>query len=203
MIPAKLVYPQGRVQGIVIPAAGSIAVQTGDKAQVFQLVGFPNEPSVESLLGTVLNGETVFGPFASGATIIIIASAAQVAYAVGVSPRVMVQAQSQTQGAPGVLNATGPLTAAMIAAGIVTSTAGAAVAATLDTGTVMDAALDMQIGDSFDWAVILTGANAFTVTASAGHTVVGNVVVPASKSGMFRTRKTAAATFITYGLAAA
>jgi hypothetical protein len=41
----------------------------------------------------------------------------------------------------------------------------------------------MQIGSSFDWSVITTGANAFTVTAAAsGHTVVGNMVVAAGKA---------------------
>jgi hypothetical protein len=102
------------------------------------------------------------------------------------------------QGAPGVLNVTGTLTAAMIAAGIVTSTTAAAVVATLDTGAILDAALEMEIGESFDWSVIATGANAFTVTASAGHTVVGVGAVATVTSGVFRTRKTAADTFVTY-----
>ncbi len=91
---------------------------------------------------------------------------------------------------------TATLTAAMISAGIVTSAA-AAVTATLDTGTVMDSALDMVVDESFDWAAIKVGANAFTVTASAGHTLEGSGVVAATSSGYFRTRKTAANTFVT------
>jgi hypothetical protein len=104
------------------------------------------------------------------------------------------------QGDPGVLNATGTLTAALIQTGIVTSTTAAAVTATLDTGAIMDAAATFAIGDCFDWSVINTGGtNAFTVTAAAsGHTVVGAGAVAALTSGRFRTRKTAAATFITY-----
>ena len=67
----------------------------------------------------------------------------------------------------------------------------------------MDAALQMEIGESFDWAAINTGgANAFTVTAAAsGLTVVGAGAVAATTSAIFRTRKTAAATFVTYRLA--
>ena len=97
-----------------------------------------------------------------------------------------------------MLNATGTLTAAMILAGIVTSTTAAGVTATLDTGTVLDAASEFAIGDSFDWSAINTGGNAFTVTASSGHTVVGAGAVAGGTSGLFRTRKTAANTFVTY-----
>jgi len=42
------------------------------------------------------------------------------------------------------------------------------------------------------------GSNAFTVTAATGHTIVGAAAVAASSSGLFRTRKTAANTFVTY-----
>jgi hypothetical protein len=64
----------------------------------------------------------------------------------------------------------------------------------------MEAAGEYDIGESFDWSAINTGgANAFTVTAAAsGHTVVGAGAVAASTSGVFRTRKTAASTFVTY-----
>jgi hypothetical protein len=55
----------------------------------------------------------------------------------------------------------------------------------------------MVVDESFDWAVIKVGANAFTVTASAGHTLEGSGVVAATSSGLFRTRKTAANTFVT------
>ena len=98
-----------------------------------------------------------------------------------------------------MLNATGALTAAMILSGIVTSTTAAAVAGTLPTGAVLDAASEFAIGDSFDWSVIATGANAFTVTAAAtGHTVVGTAAVATVTSGAWRTRKTAAETFVSY-----
>ncbi len=106
-----------------------------------------------------------------------------------------------TQPTPGALNVTGTLTAALVFGGIVTSTTAAAVAATLDTGTIFDAAQSFAINDYVDWTAINTGGtNAFTVTASTGHTVVGAGAVAANTSGRFRTRKTAANTFVTYRL---
>lgn len=198
---STIVYPQGSSGEITIPATESIAVYSKGTASVYRKIGYPNVPATVSLLGVVTAGQTVFGAYASGATIIVEAGAAGAEYAVGVGPVTDSILRSKVQGAPGTLNATGTLTAALIATGIVTSTTAAAVAATLDTGAVMDAAFDMAIGDSFDWSVITTGANAFTVTASSGHTVVGNMVVASGKAGLFRTRKTAAATFVTYSLA--
>lgn len=197
----KQVFPQGRVV-VNLTAGQLLAVASVCPCQVYQVVGYPNFPATESLVGTVNGGETTFTPAGGvAATYVIYAGACPAQYAVGTSPRNMQQAAAALQGAPGVLNATGTLTAAMILAGIVTSTAGAAVAATLDTGTVMDAATDMAIGESFEWGVVVTGANAFTVTSpGASHTLVGNVVVPANGSGRFRTRKTAAATYITYAV---
>lgn len=106
------------------------------------------------------------------------------------------------QGAPGALNATGALTAALILGGLVASTTASAVTATLPTGAVMDAAVQIEIGDAIEWSAINTGGtNAFTVTAAAsGHTVVGTGAVAANTSGRFLTRKTAADTFVTYRL---
>lgn len=107
------------------------------------------------------------------------------------------------QGTPGTLNATGTLTAALVTAGIVTSTSAAAVAATLDTGTAMDTALanDIAIGEAFEWSLINTGPNTVTVTASAGHTIVGTATVVTVVSGYFLTRRTAANTWVTYRMA--
>lgn len=194
----NIVHPFGEVT-ITIPATESIAVYTRGEAQVVRVLGYPNVPDTESLLGTVEDTETVFGAYASGATIIIRAGAESVLYNVGVAPRVLNLLDSQKQGDPVAVNVTGAVSAAAILGGIVTSTTAAAVAGTIPTGTVMDAAAELAIGDSVDWAVINTGgANAFTVTAAADHTIVGAAVVAASTSGRFRTRKTAATTFVTY-----
>lgn len=124
-------------------------------------------------------------------------------YATGTAPVIPEAAGLESvQGTPGTLNATGTLTAALLLTGIVTSSTAAAVAATLDTGTAMDAALDSAaINEAFFWSAINTGgANAFTVTASSGHTIVGAGAVALSTSGRFMTRRTAAATWVTYRL---
>lgn len=196
---SNIIYPQGTAT-VTIPAAESIAVFTEGTASVFRVVGYPNVPSTQDLEGTVVNGTTVFGPYASGATIVIEADAAGALYEVGVAPVIAETKASQVQGDPVAVNVTGAVSAAAILGGIVTSTTAAAVAGTVPTGTVMDAATEMAIGDSFDWSVIATGANAFTVTAASGHTLVGTAVVATVTSGLFRTRKTAAATFVTYRL---
>lgn len=105
------------------------------------------------------------------------------------------------QGAPGVLNATGTLTAAEMLAGIVTTTSGAAVAATLDVATNMDLALPSSVaGDSFDFSIINTGSNTLTVGTASGWTLVGTMTVVTNVSGRFRARKTGAGAWTLYRL---
>jgi len=107
------------------------------------------------------------------------------------------------------------LTIAELLTGIITAThtAGATAAYTLPTGTLTDAGGTFAIGSGFDWALInLSAAAADTVTVTAGddHTVVGNMIVQSvhattgliyGSSGLFRTKKTAANTFVTYRIA--
>lgn len=197
---SNVIYLQGGLGvDITIPSGEKIAVFTKDKAQVYQITGYPNLPSSKSLLTEVSNGQYVSSAFSSGATVRINAGASEVLYQVGTDPVITELKGQRLQDDPGVLNATGALTSAMILAGIVTSTTAAAVTATLPTGAVLDAAGEFAVGDSFDWSAINTGANAFTVTAAAsGHTVVGVGAVATVTSGLFRTRKTAAETFVTY-----
>ena len=197
---SNIIYPQGGGGvDITVGAGESIAIYTKDEANVLLRVTDPNMPDTYTLTATVQNGESVLGPYTSGATLRINAGAAEVLYSVGLSPQIIEQKGARIQGDPGVLNATGTLTAAMILSGIVTSTTAAAVAATLDTGAIMDTAGEFAVGDSFDWAVINTGPNTFTVTAAAsGHTVVGAGAVATTTSAVFRTRKTATDTFVTY-----
>lgn len=111
--------------------------------------------------------------------------------------------------APTAVNATATLTIAQLLTLIITSTTAAAVTGTLPTGTLTDAGIFGPAGAgiaapvnvSFDWSVIATGANAFTVAAGTGHTLVGSGVVATGTSGLFRTQKTATNTFVTYRLA--
>jgi hypothetical protein len=84
---------------------------------------------------------------------------------------------------------------------IITSTSSTAVSLTLPTGTLMDGGITGIANDeAFDWSIINTGSSAGAVTLLAGtaHTIVGNAVVAISTSGRFRSRRTAAATWVTY-----
>lgn len=103
------------------------------------------------------------------------------------------------QAAPNALNASGTITLAMVQAGILTSTtAGGAVAGTIDTGALLDAG-GKPIRGYYDLSIINTGgANAFTFTAAAGVTIVGAAAVAANTTGLFRLVRTAAETWIAY-----
>lgn len=107
------------------------------------------------------------------------------------------------QAAPAAYTADQTLTAAELLGRLVTATKATAIAFTLPTGALMDAALfggTAVAGDSFDWEVINLGSSSGAMTLNAGtnHTIVGNAVVAISTTGRFRTRKTAANTFVTY-----
>ncbi len=95
--------------------------------------------------------------------------------------------------------------------GIVTGTPNAARAYTLDTGANCDAGMTINVDEAFDWVLInldTTAADIITLTASAGHTIVGSVKIPSNSTttgglwgtcgATLRTRKTAANTFVTY-----
>lgn len=197
---SSIILNNGSSNLVTVPASESIAIYTQDVAQIFQYGNYPNVPPTKALLGTVVNGTTTFGPFTNATVVEVVGGAGETLYAVGVAPAILETKASQIQGDPVALNATGAVTAAAIQGGIVTSTTAAAVAGTVPTGTVMDAAAQMSVGDSVDWSVINTGPNTFTVTADTGHTLVGAAAVATATSGLFRTRKTAAATFVTYRL---
>lgn len=105
------------------------------------------------------------------------------------------------QGAPAAKTADATLTIAELLGGIITATKATAVALTLPTGALTDAAFDqLPVDTAFDWGVINLGSSsgAVTMTASTGHTYVGNATVAISTSARFRTRKTADDTFVTY-----
>ena len=184
---------------VTIAASDKLAIFSKDIVTVSQEVGYPNIiPGETVLFSTVAGIEYVSAAFTVETEVTIETGKYSAFYDAGTGPIIIERRGIRGQGTPGVLDSDGTLTAAMIGAGIVTSAA-ATVAATLDTGTVMDASLNMAIGESFDWSCIKVGANSLTVTAAAsGHTVVGDPVVVTASSSLFRTRKTAAATYITY-----
>lgn len=197
---SNIVYPLGIVT-LSVAAGDKVAVSSDNSVIISQIVGYPNVPSTTDVIASIESGLYTTAAFSAAATVTIEAGAAPVFYEVGTDAVVKAVHGEVYQGDPVALNATGAVTAAAILGGIVTSTTAAAVAGTVPTGAVMDASSSFNVGDSVDWSVITTGANAFTVTAAAsGHTLVGNMVVAAGKAGRFRTRKTAADTFVTYSL---
>jgi hypothetical protein len=178
---------------IVVPSAQSITVFTQDSADVSQDVS-----GVVTLLGTVTGGQQTFGPFASGATIIVAASAHSVMYAIGSTPILRNLLHYMIQRAPIAIDAAGAIPPRALANGVITSNSLLGISCSLPTGAVLDSISDFKIDDAFEWCVIAAGLFGFTVTASAGHTIVGAAGVGSGTSGYFRTRKTAANTFVSY-----
>ena len=187
---------------LTVAASDKLATWSIGEYSVSKIVGYPNLPdtAVDVFTGS---GANTTSAFSAATEVTIKAGDYPLYYATGTGPVIPERGNLEAyQGAPGALNATGTLTAALILGGIVTSSTAAAVTATLDTGTVMDQVIDMDAEAGFLWSAINTGgSNAFTVTAAAsGHTIVGSGAVAANGSGRFLTRRTAANTWITYRL---
>jgi hypothetical protein len=203
---SNIVAPNGR-STVIIPANESIAVFTQGQAQVSRTIGFPNYPDVTTLLGTVTNGQTVFGPYASGAVIVVESvSAIPVLWEIGTAPQVQQQRlNAQVQGAPVNIADGGSMAFAAgdMLAGIVTATPTAGRNVQLPTGASLEAATEFLVNDSIDWTLITLAAFALTITANTGHTIVGAAATAgtAGATARFRTRKTAADTFVTYRVA--
>jgi len=119
----------------------------------------------------------------------------------------------EAQGAPTAKTIANTLTIAELLTRIVTAVptaTGATAAYTLPTGALIDAGVTMEVDDSFDWTIInsaLAAADTITITAATGHTIVGGPIVQSlhattggimGYSAQFRTRKTAADTFVSY-----
>ena len=107
------------------------------------------------------------------------------------------------QPTPTAKAASATLTIAEVLTGIVTTSGTTAITLTLPTGTLTDAGVSgpsLPVNGCFDWAVINTGtsAGAVTMAAGTGHTIVGSTGVAIGTSAGFRSRKTAANTFVTY-----
>jgi hypothetical protein len=192
---------------VTVPANESIAVATQGQAQVSRTLGYPNYPDQTNLLGTVTNGQTVFGPYSTGATIVVNSvGSQQVFYEVGTAPQVQQgRLNQQVQGDPTNIADGGSMvfTAASLLSGIVTATPTSGRNIQLPTGAALDLASEFAIGDSIDWSLITLAAFALTITVNTNMTIVG-AAATAGTSGAaarFRTRKTAADTFVTYRIA--
>jgi len=203
---SNIIAVNGRAT-ITVPANESIAVYTQGQAQVSRVLGYPNYPDQTTLLGTVTNGQTVFGTYASGATIVVESVGSQpVLWEIGTVPVVTQwRLNYQVQGAPTDIADGGSMIAtnAALLSGIVTATPTAGRNVQLPTGANMDLGTEFLVGDSIDWSLITLAAFALTITVNTGHTIVGAAATAATSgsAARFRTRKTAADTFVTYRLA--
>ena len=112
------------------------------------------------------------------------------------------EAQLFVQGAPTALTAAATATAAQLANGLFTFN-GTAGALTVPLGTSLDAAFpSMKVDSCFDFVIINTdAADAATVTANTGCTLVGVAAVAAVTSCTWRVRKTGDATYVFYRIA--
>jgi hypothetical protein len=93
------------------------------------------------------------------------------------------------------------LTTADLTVGLIQSTNASAVALTLPTAALTDAAVVNARADvAFDFSVINTGSSsgAVTMTAGTGWTIVGSATVAISTSARFRARKTGDAAWVLY-----
>ena len=108
-----------------------------------------------------------------------------------------------SQPTPSAINASATLTIAQLLTGIITTNSATAVAFTLPTGTLTDAGIlngQLLVDQSFDWSIINSGSvvGVVTVSGGTGNTLVGSGMLAITTSATFRTRKTAANTFVTY-----
>jgi len=208
--------PQGLVS-VTLTATQKVAVYSQGLANVYRTSGYVQYPNQTALVGTVINGQTVFGAYTGGATIQIEAAGGlPVFYEIGTDP-VVKQGRlvNGVQVTPNAETTAATLTAAEILTGLVTvtHTAGATQAYTLPTGTLLDAASAFLVNEFFDWTVInlsAAAADTATITAGADHTVVGTMICQSAHSSTglvhgnalrLRTVKTSANTFVTYRLA--
>lgn len=189
---------------VTIPSSESIAVFTQGEAQVSRTIGFPNYPDQTTLIGTVKNGQTVFGSYSSGATIVVESTGSQpVYYEVGTAPQVQQgRLNNQVQNDPTNIADGGSMafTPAALLSGIVTATPTAGRNIQLPTGADLDLASEFAIGDSFDFSLVTLAAFALTITVNTGVTIVGSAATAATSGApaRFRVRKTANDTFVVY-----
>ena len=212
---SNFLSPNGLVS-VTLTATQKVAVYSQGLANVYRVAGYANYPQTNALLGTVLNGQTVFGTYTGGATIQIEAAGGlPVFYEVGTDPVVKQgRLANGVQVTPTAETVAVTLTAAELLTGLVTGThaAGATQAYTLPTGTLLDAAGTFLVDEYFDWTLInlsAAAADTITITAGAEHTVVGTMICQSAHSSTglihgnalrLRTRKTAANTFVSYRL---
>lgn len=104
------------------------------------------------------------------------------------------------QPAPTAKSTTATLTAAEMATNIITAS-GTSYTITLPTGTDTDTGFGLATDTAFDWSLISTASGTVTLGTNTGHSIVGTATVAAGASARWRTRKTAANTYVTSRIA--
>ncbi len=210
----SLVYANGS-KNISVAALDRISATSEGRFSVYQRVGYPQLPDSWTLLDSVDSAPFTYtsAAFSAAATVRIDAGPNEVTYIAGVGANAA--SPVLQQGTPTAMTTAATITAIGLSSGIITGThtAGATAAYTLPAGSVTDAGLDLAAGQAIDWSLINLSAAALdtiTLTAASGHTIVGNPIVQSAhvstggvygNSAIFRTRKTAADTFVTYRIA--
>lgn len=110
------------------------------------------------------------------------------------------------QPTPTAKTTTGTLTIAEVLVGLLTCTSATAVSLTLPAGTLTDAGILAGAAPanlSFEWSIVNLGSSTgvCTLVAGVGHTIVGLATTAIATSSRWRTRKTAANTYVTYRIA--
>jgi hypothetical protein len=209
---SRYIPPSGLAR-VVVNAGDRIATYSRESIKVWQIVGAPNQAEKLDLLQEVAaDTEYRSAEYANGATLMIEGGQAESLYTLGVGAVILENIGRRAQPTPTAMTVTANITPAGLLSGMIIGThaAGATQTYTLPAGATLDAAFEMDIGESVDWSIINTSAAAAdTITvaqAGADHTIVGAAVIVSANSapdntGMYRTRKTAADTFVTYRLA--
>lgn len=206
----------GRVS-VTLTATQKLAVASQGLVNVYRTSGFVNYPDSTNLIGTIVNGQTVFGTFTGGATLVIDAGGGLSAqYEVGTDPNVKQwRMDNGIQPDPTAKTTVVTLTAAELLTGIITGTHTAGSHSGLHPANRHPSGC---CGDVRYQRILRMGAHQ-PVSGCAGHdhchgeathTIVGNPIVQsanASTGGIYgnsarwRTRKTAANTFVSYRVA--
>lgn len=110
-----------------------------------------------------------------------------------------------SQGAPDAQTGDFTVTIARMLGSLVKATKATAIAATLDTGTAMDAGVpiaDLGVDVAFDWWIINTGSSSGVVTVGTAtdHTLIGLATVAINTTAHFRSRRTGTHVWETYRL---
>lgn len=209
-----IIYANGSAE-ITVPASSKLAVVSDSPAIIYKRINYPQHPSSWALQDTTVGGEQYLSAAVTVSTVFRVdAGPSDATYEVGTAPNARPD-EVVAQGTPTAKTTAATLTVAELLTKLLTGThsAGATVAYTLPTGTLTDGGVTFAIGDSFDWVLINLSAAALdtiTVTAGTDHTIVGNPIVQSAhsstggiygNSAMFRTRKSAANTYVTYRIA--